>query len=93
MKKPNLTPDEIQDLNEMAKNGQLWGVEISYTSGQETKRLYYHNRTNAQVMEIRRNLFTIGFVVPIGDKTFRVVSPFDILDVILCKQDSYISHS
>jgi hypothetical protein len=84
-------PDEIRQLQELGQAGKLWALQIVFTWDGETKTVTHRNLTNAQVMQIRKDIFLCGFIHPISQGSWRVVCPIDIDRVYLDRQSGYFS--
>jgi len=85
----DITP-ELQDRIDLGKKGKLWRIEILYKRGNEVCRIEKRDRTGAEVKTICEDLYIAGLTVPISPGHFRVVSPYDILEVDCYKQDKFI---
>lgn len=73
----------------LGKAGKLWRIEVLYKVAHETKRVCITDRTGREVREFRELVYTAGLAVPIDPGHFKVISPFDILEVDVWKQDKY----
>lgn len=87
---------EIQELEKMGKNGELWAIDIFFKMGTEVCKLTYTNKTNPEVMSIRRAIFQVGIVVQAKTEagvpiqgTWQVISPLDLGEVFLTRQSGY----
>jgi len=81
--------DELQARVNLGKAGKLWRIEVMYKAGNETKRVCIQDRTGRELKDFRDNIFIAGLAVPIDPGHFKVISPFDILEVDLYKQQKY----
>lgn len=94
--KPNDRNPDITELDKLARQGQLWSIEVLYQHKKEACRLAYYNKTNPEVMRIREAIFRAGFVIPMKDGngqpvqgSYQVIPPLDILEVFLHRQTEY----
>lgn len=94
--KPNDQKPDIVELDRLAKEGQLWSIEVLYEHKKAACRLAYYNKTNPEVMRIREAIFRAGFVIPMKDQhgqpvkgSYQVIPPLDILEVFLHQQSEY----
>ena len=94
--KPNSQKPDIVELDKLAREGQLWSIEVLYELEKEVCSMRYFNQTNAEVMRIREAIFRAGFVIPVKDKngqpvkgSYQVVPPLDIFKVFLHRQTEY----
>lgn len=83
-----LTPEDIKRM-ELGKAGKLWRIEVLYKNGNITQRVEIRDRTGKEVREFRELVYTAGLAVPIDPGHFKVVSPYDILEVDVWKQDRF----
>lgn len=83
-----LTPEDIKRM-ELGKAGKLWRIEVLYKHGNNTCRVEIRDRTGKEVREFRELVYTAGLAVPIDPGHFKVVSPYDILEVDVWKQDRF----
>lgn len=94
--KPNDQKPDIVELDRLAKEGQLWSIEVLYEHKKAACRLAYYNKTNPEIMRMREAIFRAGFVVPMTDEngqpvqgSYQVIPPLDILEVFLHRQSEY----
>lgn len=87
-----ITP-ELQARIDLGKAGKLWRIEVLYTQGPVTGRHCVDNRYWHEVIEYRERLFKAGLMVPRDPGHWIVVSPYDIDEVHLWKQDKYFKDS
>lgn len=84
----NITP-ELQQRIDLGKAGKLWRIEVLFKLGNETRRYETRDRTGKEVREFREVVYTAGLAIPIDPGHFKVISPFDILEVDVWRQDRY----
>lgn len=94
--KPNDRKPDIVELDKLAREGQLWSIEVIYENEKEVCSMRYYNQTNPEVMRIREAVFRAGFIIPVKDKngqpitgSYQVIPPLDILKVFLHRQSEY----
>lgn len=89
-----LSPDD-QARREAGKQKKLWCIEVIAkfgANGQETKRWFRSNLYEHEVMKARETMFTHGILVPVAPGTWKVIIPFDILEVELQRQNQFFEH-
>jgi hypothetical protein len=94
--KPDDRKPNIVELDKLAREGQLWSIEVVYELDKEACSMRYYNQTNPEVMRIREAIFRAGFIIPLKDKdgqpltgSYQVIPPMDILKVYLHRQTEY----
>ncbi len=83
------TPPEILRLQQLGREGKLWTIEITYHCDSNTKLERKRNMTGDELVKYREDIFRIGFSVPIAAGHWRIVTPYDIIQVDLYKQSGY----
>jgi hypothetical protein len=82
-------PPEVLRLMELGRQGKLWTIEITYHCDSNTKLERKRNMTGDELVKYREDIFRIGFSVPIAAGHWRIVTPYDIVQVDLYKQNGY----
>ncbi len=75
------------------KEGKLWVVEVICKCGGETMRQGRENMYGEEVMKMREGLFRVGFQVWRDPGHWIIVPPYDILEVHVWKQKSYVHNA
>lgn len=87
--KKQYVPPEVLKLMELGRAGKLWSIEIIYQCDSNTKIECKRNLTGEELVKYREDIFKIGFSVPIAAGHWRIVTPYDIVQVDLYKQSGY----
>jgi hypothetical protein len=84
----NITP-ELQQRIDLGKAGKLWRIEVLFKEGVETRRYELRDRTGREVMDFREKVFKAGLMIPVSPGMWRIVSPFDLLEITVYRQQKY----
>lgn len=88
-----LPPDKQKELTErmgLGNAGKLWRIEIIYKKNAgETGRHCLDNQTGAELMNFRAQIFTTGLLLPIDPGHWKVISPWDLLEIDVWRQKKY----
>lgn len=98
----SITPEELQALEERKKLGQqkkLFSIECMCKIGAEQRRHMIKNRTSAELMRFRQDIFSIGLMLPIYPPnginadpiSWNIINPMDILEIVVTRQSRYFA--
>jgi hypothetical protein len=83
---------ELQKRIDLGKAGKLWRIEVLYKDGHETRRAELRDRTGREVREFRASVYLEGIALPVDPGHWRVVSPYDIIQIDVWKQARYFGN-
>ena len=72
------------------KAGKLFRIEVLYFEDQAVKKVEICNRYWEEVKGFRMDVYDIGVMLPIHPGKWRVVSPADIKDIYVYRQNGYL---
>ena len=83
--------DEItlEQRMQLGAEKKLRRCEIYYREGNKTLHIYQDNLTGPEIMRFSKEIYTAGMMLPIDPGHWRIVSPADIIDVHIYKQDKF----
>lgn len=87
--KKNDEAEKLQRRKDLGATGKLWTIEALFREGNETKRTENRNFTWPEVMEFRSGVYTAGLLMQLDPRQWRVISPYDVLDIRLIRQTKY----
>lgn len=80
---------EIVEMQTLGSEGKLWTLTTIYNIDAETKQHVERNLKVGEVKKKRSEYFREGFAVRLGEGSYLIVPPFDILRMYLDRQDKY----
>lgn len=90
---PTISPEKQKELEERMKKGnagELWRIEVIFKKNAgETGRHTLDNQTGAELMNFRAQIFTCGLLFPIDPGHWKVISPWDLLEIDVWRQKKY----
>ncbi len=86
----SLSP-ELARLIELGKQKKLWSIVIRYTvyDSNEPRLMNKRNLEATELMNFRELMFRYGFKVEVEPGHWKIICPFDIVEVDLYQQDAY----
>ena len=83
--------DEIslEQRKKLGATGKLRRVSLYYREGSATKQVYQDNLTGPEIMAFSEKIYKEGMMLPIDPGHWRIVAPFDIVDIHIFKQDKF----
>lgn len=82
-------PITDQQRADLGTAGKLFTVELFFCRKHEAKRFCIYNYTTQELARFRRQVFVEGFYFPLDAGHGLIVSPADISEVHVWRQDSY----
>lgn len=73
------------------KKGKLWKIEVLAAQGIETRRYARCNLYSSEIMEMRKQFFTVGILMPVDPGHWIVIIPSDILQIDIWRQKTFFS--
>lgn len=83
---------ELQKRIDLGKAGKLWRLVVLYKRGNETCRIEKRDRTGGEIKTLCEDIFVAGLTIPIDPGHYRIISPFDVLEVDAYKQDRFFGN-
>jgi hypothetical protein len=81
---------KLQHRKDLGAEGKLWAIEVTYREGNITHRLQNNNFTWAECGEFREVCYVRGALYQVDPGRWRVISPYDILDIFLIRQNKFM---
>jgi hypothetical protein len=88
--KKQYIPPQILRLMQLGEEKKLWAVMVGYQLGNERKQVIKRNLETEELMKFRETLFRYGLQIPVEPEHWKVIPPYDILEVDIWRQDKYL---
>jgi len=80
-----------QQRRALGKQGKLWRIEMTGKVGAEVRNHELLNLTGAEVQQFRRDVYSIGIMLPIDPGHWVMIHPADILTIHIWKQNDFFT--
>lgn len=81
---------ELDERKQLGREGRLFCIEVLFRKGNnETSRMQMPNCTGAEVLQFREGVFKAGLKLPIDPGRWKIISPWDILDIDITRQNTF----
>jgi hypothetical protein len=81
----------IEQRKGLGKKGKLWNIEVLFNRKNvaEVCRVSLRNRTDAELMQFRKEIFSHGIMYALDPGHWLIVSPWDLVELNVWRQVNY----
>lgn len=84
-------PDELLSRIDAGAKKKLWAIDLLYnTRTGETRPFRKRNLYSDELMKFRETMLRYGFTIEVEPGHWKLILPFDIVEVDLYRQDKYL---